>query len=153
MHGESALVTCLLNHVHISVLHTRYCSGCLFLYLLNSIAPATITAAPQSQTVTLSQPVSFSCEATGTPLPSIMWYKLGEPITSGVTNISLVSGVQSNLTISSVQQTDAGTYQCVVTNVVGSPFQTVSVNSSAELVVLGGKKWVICRLPHVGRSE
>ena len=70
---------------------------------------------------------SFTCQATGEPVPTISWYFNGTPV--DVTNtmkyttsmMSLNTTTISNtLTIMSVQSSDVGTYTCNATNVVSS---------------------------------
>ena len=66
---------------------------------------------------------SFTCHATGEPVPTISWYFNDVPV--DVTNtvkysvISTVPG-QSTLRINNVQSSDVGTYTCNATNVVSS---------------------------------
>ena len=71
--------------------------------------------------------VSFTCQATGQPVPTIDWYFNGVPV--NVTNtmkytISMMSlnttTISNTLTIMSVQSSDVGTYTCNATNVVYS---------------------------------
>jgi len=71
----------------------------------------TITAQPQSQTVTEGQTVPFAVTASGNPSPTYQWLKNG-------TNISSATG--SIYSIDSVQQSDAATYTVVVSNSEGS---------------------------------
>lgn len=108
--------------------------------LFCSTVPVTITNSPQDQTVAESQSVMFTCKATGVPLPTITWYKAGTIISSGVTNSTLDSIIQSNLTISSTDISDDGIYTCVASNKIGSPSQTVSVNDTVQLTVFPGKQ-------------
>ncbi len=70
-----------------------------------------ITSAPQSQTVNLNSPVSFTVSASGTAPLSYQWYKNGSSI-SGATGASL--------TVSSVQGADAAGYKVTVSNPGGS---------------------------------
>ena len=77
---------------------------------------------------------SFTCQATGEPVPTISWYFNDVPV--DVTNtvkynvISTGSG-QSSLRINNVQSSDVGTYTCNATNVVSSD------TSSGVLTVCG----------------
>ncbi len=66
------------------------------------------------QYVPVGGQVTFDCHAEGDPPPVVTWVKVdGElPITASLSG--------SMLTIPSVQLTDAGTYRCTATNVVGS---------------------------------
>lgn len=71
----------------------------------------TITTQPQSQTVNVGNPVTFSVVATGTPAPTYQWKKAGT-VLSGATSASYV--------ISSAQTSDAAAYTVDVTNAYGS---------------------------------
>ncbi|HEX7312672.1 MAG TPA: immunoglobulin domain-containing protein [Pyrinomonadaceae bacterium] len=74
------------------------------------VAPA-ITSQPASQTVVTGGSALFGVIATGTAPLSYQWYKDG----------SLISGATtSSLSLSNVQETDAGGYSVVVNNAVGT---------------------------------
>ena len=71
---------------------------------------------------------SFSCQATGEPVPTISWYFNGIPISNDTdvdkydiseTSVNTTT-INSTLTIMSVESSDAGTYTCNATNVVSS---------------------------------
>lgn len=70
-----------------------------------------ITSQPQSQSIAVGNPVTFSVTAIGTAPLSYQWRKNGANI-SGATSASY--------TISSVQSSDAGNYTVVVSNSNGS---------------------------------
>ena len=81
-----------------------------------------INSVPVSQTVTNGDPVTFVATASGTAPLSFQWRLNGADI----------SGANATfLTIASVSQSDAGTYELVVTNVAGSV-----TSQSATLTVL-----------------
>ena len=68
---------------------------------------------------------SFTCQATGEPVPTISWYYNYTLLVSGtehmITEMSLNTTTISNtLTIMSVESSDVGTYTCNATNVVSS---------------------------------
>ncbi len=71
----------------------------------------TITTHPASQSVALGGSVTFSITASGTAPFTYQWRKNEQPI-NAATN--------STLTLANVQSTDAGSYDVVVTNSVGS---------------------------------
>ncbi len=71
----------------------------------------TITTHPVSQSVALGGSVTFSVTASGTAPFTYQWRKNGQNI-DGATN--------STLTLSNVQNTDAGSYDVIVTNSVSS---------------------------------
>lgn len=96
---------------------------------MTTSAPA-ITTHPQSASRTVGESVSFSATAAGNPTPTYQWRKDGS-------NISGATG--ATYTISSVQLTDAGSYDCVASNSEGS-----ATSAAATLAVVtaqgGGSK-------------
>ncbi|MEY4487847.1 MAG: hypothetical protein RIQ79_355 [Verrucomicrobiota bacterium] len=89
--------------------------------LTPDVAPSIVTD-PLPQTVAIGQSVTFLVGASGTPTLTYQWRK-------GTTPISGATG--SSYTITSAQLTDTGSYNCVVTNGVGS-----TPSASATLTVL-----------------
>ena len=80
---------------------------------------------------------SFTCQATGGPVPTISWYFNGILLADGATHrISETSvnitTINSTLTIMSVQSSDVGTYTCNATNVVSS-------NTSSGVLTVNGE--------------
>jgi len=75
-----------------------------------STAPS-ITAQPQSQTVTVGANVQFSVTASGKPTPTYQWYFNGTAI-NGATG--------STLSLTNVQAANAGNYTVTVANAAGS---------------------------------
>ena len=78
---------------------------------------------------------SFTCQATGEPVPTISWYFNDVPV--DVTNtvkyaVTSAAPGQSVLRINNVQSSDVGTYTCNATSVVSSN------TSSGVLTVNGG---------------
>lgn len=86
----------------------------------SSSAP-TITTQPASQSVSVGSSVTFSVVATGTGTLSYQWRKDGS---------SISSATSSSYTIASVATSDAGSYDVVVTDSVGS-----TTSSAATLTV------------------
>ena len=85
---------------------------------------------------------SFTCQATGEPVPTINWYFNGALLVNGMEHmISLISlnttTNSSTLTIMNVQSSDVGTYTCNATNVVSTD------NSSGILTVNGESVCII----------
>ena len=79
--------------------------------ILTVNVPPGITSQPQNIAVTAGQSATFSVVATGSPVPTYQWRKDGATL-SAATNASL--------TVSGTQPGDAGSYDVIVTNVVGS---------------------------------
>ncbi|KAM8933893.1 hemicentin-2 [Pelodytes ibericus] len=61
--------------------------------------------------------VTFTCEAHGTPLPSLSWEKDGEPL--NLQSNMLPNGMGSRLYLESVHAGDSGLYSCVALNAAG----------------------------------
>ena len=76
----------------------------------DSGAPA-IAISPSSQSVAVGATVAFSVTATGTPALTYQWTKDGVP---------LASATSSALVLAGVQIAQAGTYQVIVSNAIGS---------------------------------
>ena len=81
---------------------------------------------------------SFTCQATGGPVPTISWYFNGALLTNGVahtiseTSVNTTT-VNSTLTIMSVQSSDVGTYTCNATNAVSSDTSSGVLTVNGEL--------------------
>jgi hypothetical protein len=91
---------------------------------VNAAAP-TITTPPSSATVTTGATVTFSVVASGTAPLAYQWQKAGAPI-AGATSASF--------TIASAQTGDAGSYNVIVSNSVGTATRsagTLIVNAPA----------------------
>ena len=74
-------------------------------------SPVSLTEQPVSQTVNPGAPVTFKVSATGTEPITYQWRKSGVNITGATT---------ATLSIPNAQSANAGIYDAVVTNVVGS---------------------------------
>lgn len=93
------------------------------LTITGAVAP-TISAQPQSATVTAGGNVTFSVTASGTPTPTYQWQKNSVSI-SGATNASY--------TINGVTSSDAADYTVLVSNAAGnvtSSKATLTVNAA-----------------------
>ena len=83
-----------------------------------TVAPQ-ITPQPQGGQVIEGNIVTFSCNASGNPVPTITWTRNGSVLTSSVLRISF--GAESReLTIRIVNRKDRGEYRCVANNSVGN---------------------------------
>uniref|UniRef100_A0A8C1I841 Cell adhesion molecule-related/down-regulated by oncogenes n=1 Tax=Cyprinus carpio TaxID=7962 RepID=A0A8C1I841_CYPCA len=68
---------------------------------------------------TISNPITFACDATGIPPPSLTWLKNGRVIENSESlEMHILSG-GSKLQIARSQLSDSGTYTCVASNVEG----------------------------------
>ncbi|MGD0262555.1 MAG: immunoglobulin domain-containing protein, partial [Verrucomicrobiota bacterium] len=88
-----------------------------FVATLTVLLPPSITAQPQSLTVTQSQSAAFSVTPAGTTPLSCQWLFNSAPI-AGAT--------ATNYTVTNAQSTNAGSYSVVVTNTVGSITSSVA---------------------------
>ncbi len=86
--------------------------------------PPSITAQPQSQTVNVGAPASFSVTATGTAPLGYQWKKGGSDV-AGAT--------ASTYSIAASQTTDAGSYTVVVSNGAGSATSSAATLSVSSL--------------------
>jgi len=89
-------------------------------------APPAITAQPVSTTANAGQSVTLSLTATGSPTPTIQWFKDGKAI-NAATN--------SALTFASVFGGDAGTYTATVSNVYNGSTYTLTTTPAVLSVV------------------
>ena len=90
-----------------------------------------------------TNPITFSCQAIGEPVPNISWYFNGAMIdvSNGskyiIFNSSNGTMVISLLTIMNTRSSDVGRYTCVAENVIGS-------DQSSGVLTVNGK--LICFL-------
>ena len=84
---------------------------------------------------------SFTCQATGEPVPTISWYFNGAPVDKTNTmkyTISMMSlniTISSTLTIMNVQSSDVGTYTCNAINVVSTDTSSGVLTVNGELLL------------------
>ena len=83
---------------------------------------------------------SFTCQADGDPLPTIIWYFNGAPLDESNTAKYMITERQIAITahsdilnIMSVQSSDVGTYTCNATNVVSSDTSSGVLTVNGEL--------------------
>ncbi|XP_006907796.1 hemicentin-1 isoform X1 [Pteropus alecto] len=85
---------------------------------LNVHVSPKIQRGPKLMKVQVGQRVDIPCNAQGTPLPVITWFKGGSAVLGdGAQHISHPDGT---LSISQAVPSDAGVYTCVATNIAGS---------------------------------
>ena len=99
-----------------------------------------IAAFPTSQTVALYSQLTLICTATGFPTPMITWRRNGTNYTSSNSqNISVMQPTDaliiSKIVIDSVMWRDAGFYECVANNSLGSAFRNATVTVGGMYVI------------------
>ena len=115
--NDSRLIACMLSFLH--------------------LVQAEITAGQTDVLENETNPVTFSCQAVGEPIPNISWYFDGTMInvsdTSTYNDSNSINSteVTSLLTILNTQSSDAGIYTCEAENFLGA------VRSSGILTVNG----------------
>ncbi|MCJ8749980.1 hypothetical protein PDJAM_G00193750 [Pangasius djambal] len=87
---------------------------------LNIYVPPSIDGPAEEHVVeTISNPVTFACDATGIPHPSLTWLKNGRVIENSESlEMHILSG-GGKLQIARSQLSDSGTYTCLASNVEG----------------------------------
>ena len=100
--------------------------------------PPVISVQPQSASLCTGAPVTLSVRAPGAIAKSFQWRKNAVNISGATAN---------NFTIFSPQTTDAGNYDCVVTNACGSTTSStavLSVNAGVPTVTVQPQPLTIC---------
>ena len=93
------------------------------------------------QTQNESDTASFTCQATGEPIPTISWYFNGSVLLVNgmkhMTSLILLNTttINSTLTIMNVQSSDVGTYTCDATNVLSSNTSSGVLTVNGELLL------------------
>lgn len=99
-----------------------------FTYIVNIAAAAnsapTISTQPTSKTVAAGGTAQFIAAVSGSPTPTLQWFKGSSPISGATSTILTISGATS---------TDAATYTLVATNSQGS-----ATSNAVTLTVTGG---------------
>lgn len=90
-----------------------------------------ITTQPSSQTVAAGSVATFTVAATGAPAPSIRWRRNGSTLSDGG---RLSGATTATLTITGAQPADAGSYDVLASNSVGSRLSnTATLNLSQTI--------------------
>ena len=80
--------------------------------------------------------VTLHCYAYGIPEPYVMWYRDGQGIDDTSDNRIYVAD-DGSLTITFVEESDAGPYQCKAYNGIGKmPMETVELTVYGKLTIL-----------------
>ena len=82
---------------------------------------------PKNETVNEGSNVTFLCNATSNPSPTLSWTKNGNLINQSFNDIVLSQDSQT-ITINNVQREDAGIYVCNATNNVNSVSASAYLN-------------------------
>ena len=112
----------------------------IFIYdYLLIVAPEFITQIESETILSIGDDVVLSCAATGSPAPIIRWYSDGSVISDDAADINNQTKgliIESNLTLTNVQQEQSGIYQCVaISPSVGGVANFNSIISSTYLLV------------------
>lgn len=77
----------------------------------------------------VNQPMKLTCKLTGYPEPEVDWYfNSGLINTNSPRYIYTHIGDTHSLTISTIQPSDSGVYECKATNPLGEDFTRAAVN-------------------------
>lgn len=72
---------------------------------------------PQDVTVRSGEDVALQCQASGEPVPTVEWLRAGQPLRASRRLRTLPDG---SLWLQRVEAGDAGAYECVAHNLLGS---------------------------------
>ena len=124
----------------------KFCVVCYIHVLTKWLLPVFCLVAPTISSEVLDQAqnngdtATFTCQATGEPVPTISWYFNGAPVDEANTVkyiISMMSlsttTISNTLTIMNVESSDVGTYTCNATNAVSS-------DTSSGLLTINGER-------------
>ena len=123
----NSTITCILLIVYVYIPFNYPWSLLVIVWLL--LVPTNITGISDEPTVLEGNNLQLTCEASGKPVPSIIWTK-EKPGNQGSTSVVQEGKV---LTITNINRTDAENYTCTAYNDFGKPEnQTVYVNVNCE---------------------
>jgi len=96
-----------------------------------AVAALTARVRPDVQVIDVGQSATFLCVISGSPAPSVAWYKDGVPVNSDEDARVTLSDDRRQLSVRRVFRQDAGMYQCLVEN------SDDSEQSSGRLIIGG----------------
>ncbi|KAI5614770.1 hemicentin-1 isoform X1 [Silurus asotus] len=107
---------------------------------VNIYVPPSIDGPAEENVVeTISNPVSFACDATGIPHPSLTWLKNGRVIENSESlEMHILSG-GGKLQIARSQLSDSGTYTCLASNIEGQAQKTYHLTIQVPPSIIGSE--------------
>ncbi|XP_030135337.4 hemicentin-1 [Taeniopygia guttata] len=107
---------------------------------LNVYVPPSIEGPGQELvSESISNPVTFVCDATGIPPPTLVWLKNGKPIENlDSLEVHILSG-GSKLQIARSQLLDSGTYMCIASNPEGKAHKTYVLSIQVPPSIAGSE--------------
>ena len=96
-----------------------------------SVVVSVVTEGPTDTPAILSGTASFTCTATGIPLPTIIWIDQDGNIV-GTTSDMVINGgtaILSTLTLSNLQDDDFDNYTCTASNIFNNDDVTALLGS------------------------
>ncbi|XP_055020737.1 hemicentin-1 [Boleophthalmus pectinirostris] len=107
---------------------------------LNIYVPPSIDGPSEETFVeTISNPVTFACDASGIPPPSLTWLKNGLPIENSESLEMHIFSGGSKLQIARSQVSDSGTYTCVASNVEGKAHKSYHLTIQVPPSITGSE--------------
>ena len=107
-------------------------------------APINITEAPINIADTINGSVTFTCTATGIPLPTITWSSDSNNSIAATSDMILGNTtIQSYLMLSNLQSDDFMNYTCTAVNEVGSDSGTAVLGSKLLMFLLTVCDWIL----------
>ncbi|XP_008940595.1 PREDICTED: hemicentin-2-like, partial [Merops nubicus] len=97
------------------------------------VPPSFSSAEPTTVSVLEGQPVRLTCECHGIPLPTLSWWKDGEPLSTQPGSLKQVSTGGGVLYIEKVRLVDEGMYTCECRNSIGSSSKEQRLEVHGEL--------------------
>ena len=89
------------------------------------------TTAIDDVTAVLDAVAWLPCNARGTPSPKIEWFRNGTKVAEVLPKIRVMQN--GTLRIQNLDRADAGTYQCVATNVGGRDTKQINLDVHCEI--------------------
>ncbi|CAL9708144.1 unnamed protein product [Knipowitschia caucasica] len=111
------------------------------------LAPPSVRLRPQVLTVPVGASVELQCQASGSPPPSINWFKNGH---SKQTGGKVVKGLShATLYIHSARSYDEGVYVCHATNSMGTTQSNAVLKVAVSPIIVDFASQVRCRIGSV----